>query len=196
MPPELMGMTPPRPPGSAPAADTASTASPAAPAAVGGEQKDGDDPVQMVKDRRDRRDSEGDPADMDKAMGVIAQQDEDICTLLDVIEGLQAKQDFDSAAGEGDPKADGDDTTAQDGDGNCTDGDDKGSAINADAADAIFRTRIELVRLGDKLHLDGIETMGVLEAQKAIIRPSTPPCAWTVRARPTSRRPSTWRKTP
>lgn len=191
-----MGMTPPRPPGSAPAADTASTASPAAPAAVGGEQKDGDDPVQMVKDRRDRRDSEGDPADMDKAMGVIAQQDEDICTLLDVIEGLQAKQDFDSAAGEGDPKADGDDTTAQDGDGNCTDGDDKGSAINADAADAIFRTRIELVRLGDKLHLDGIETMGVLEAQKAIIRPSTPPCAWTVRARPTSRRPSTWRKTP
>lgn len=160
--------------GSAPAADTASTASPAAPAAVGGEQKDGDDPVQMVKDRRDRRDSEGGPADMDKAMGVIAQQDEDICTLLDVIEGLQAKQDFDSAAGEGDPKADGDDTTAQDGDGNCTDGDDKGSAINADAADAIFRTRIELVRLGDKLHLDGIETMGVLEAQKAIIRAVNP----------------------
>lgn len=160
--------------GSAPAADTASTASPAAPAAVGGEQKDGDDPVQMVKDRRDRRDSEGDPADMDKAMGVIAQQDEDICTLLDVIEGLQAKQDFDSAAGEGDPKADGDDATAQDGDGNCTDGDDKGSAINADAADAIFRTRIELVRLGDKLHLDGIETMGVLEAQKAIIRAVNP----------------------
>lgn len=160
--------------GSAPAADTASTASPAAPAAVGGEQKDGDDPVQMVKDRRDRRDSEGDPADMDKAMGVIAQQDEDICTLLDVIEGLQAKQDFDSAAGERDPKADGDDTTAQDGDGNCTDGDDKGSAINADAADAIFRTRIELVRLGDKLHLDGIETMGVLEAQKAIIRAVNP----------------------
>lgn len=160
--------------GTAPAADAGSAVSPAAPAAVGGEKNDGDDPVQMVKDRRDRRDSDGDPDDMDKAMGVIAQQDEDICTLLDVIEGMKAKQDFDSAAGEGAPKADGEDTTAKDGDDNCTDGDDKGSAINADAADAIFRTRIELVRLGDKLHLDGIETMGVLDAQKAIIKAVNP----------------------
>lgn len=160
--------------GTAPAADTGSPVSPAAPAAVGGEKNDGDDPVQMVKDRRDRRDADGDPDDMDKAMGVIAQQDEDICTLLDVIEGMKAKQDFDSAAGEGAPKADGEDTTAKDGDDNCTDGDDKGSAINADAADAIFRTRIELVRLGDKLHLDGIETMGVLDAQKAIIKAVNP----------------------
>ena len=160
--------------GTAPAADAGSAVSPAAPAAVGGEKNDGDDPVQMVKDRRDLRDSDGDPDDMDKAMGVIAQQDEDICTLLDVIEGMKAKQDFDSAAGEGAPKADGEDTTAKDGDDNCTDGDDKGSAINADAADAIFRTRIELVRLGDKLHLDGIETMGVLDAQKAIIKAVNP----------------------
>ena len=160
--------------GTAPAADAGSAVSPAAPAAVGGEKNDGDDPVQMVKDRRDRRDSDGDPDDMDKAMGVIAQQDEDICTLLDVIEGMKAKQDFDSAAGEGTPKADGEDTTAKDGDDNCTDGDDKGSAINADAADAIFRTRIELVRLGDKLHLDGIETMSVLDAQKAIIKAVNP----------------------
>lgn len=160
--------------GTAPAADAGSAVSPAAPAAVGGEKNDGDDPVQMVKDRRDRRDSDGDPDDMDKAMGVIAQQDEDICTLLDVIEGMKAKQDFDSAAGEGAPKADGEDTTAKDGDDNCTDGDDKDSAINADAADAIFRTRIELVRLGDKLHLDGIETMGVLDAQKAIIKAVNP----------------------
>lgn len=160
--------------GTAPAADAGSAVSPAAPAAVGGEKNDGDDPVQMVKDRRDRRDSDGDPDDMDKAMGVIAQQDEDICTLLDVIEGMKAKQDFDSAAGEGTPKADDEDTTAKDGDDNCTDGDDKGSAINADAADAIFRTRIELVRLGDKLHLDGIETMGVLDAQKAIIKAVNP----------------------
>lgn len=160
--------------GTAPAADAGSAVSPAAPTAVGGEKNDGDDPVQMVKDRRDRRDSDGDPDDMDKAMGVIAQQDEDICTLLDVIEGMKAKQDFDSAAGEGAPKADGEDTTAKDGDDNCTDGDDKGSAINADAADAIFRTRIELVRLGDKLHLDGIETMGVLDAQKAIIKAVNP----------------------
>lgn len=160
--------------GTAPAADTSSTVSPAAPAAVGGEKNDGDDPVQLVKDRRDRRDADGDPGDIDKAMGVIAQQDEDICTLLDVIEGMKAKQDFDSAVDDPAAKKTDGDTTVE-GDGvDCTDGDDNGSAINADAADAIFRTRIELVRLGDKLHLDGIETMGILDAQKAIIRAVNP----------------------
>ena len=104
-------------------------------------------------------------------MGVIAQQDEDIDTLLEVIEGLQAKQDFDEAnqdppanADEGDP----DDGTKKDGEG------EKPSGINADAADQIFRTRIELVRLGDKLRLDGIEAMSVLDAQKAIIKAVTP----------------------
>lgn len=158
--------------GTPPATDTAG-ASPAAPAAVGGEKNDGDDPVQLVKDRRDRRDSDGDPEDMETAMGIIAQQDEDICTLLDAIEGMKAKEDFDSAAGEGDPKTDGDDGGVKEDGSDCLDGDDKGT-INADAADAIFRTRIELVRLGDKLHLDGIETMGVLEAQKAIIRAVNP----------------------
>lgn len=146
-------------------------AAPAAPAAVGGEQKDEEDPVQMVKDRRDRRDAEGDPTTPEAAMGIIAQQDEDIDTLLEVIEGLQAKQDFDEAnqdppanADEGNP----DDGTKKDGEG------EKPSGINADAADQIFRTRIELVRMGDRLNLDGIETMSVLDAQKAIIKAVTP----------------------
>jgi hypothetical protein len=52
--------------------------------------QDKPDAVQMVKDRRDRRDSEGDPADMPGAMGVIAQQDEDIDTLLGIIDVLKA----------------------------------------------------------------------------------------------------------
>lgn len=52
--------------------------------------QDKPDAVQMVKDRRDRRDSEGDPADMPGAMGVIAQQDEDIDTLLGIL-GIGAK---------------------------------------------------------------------------------------------------------
>ena len=59
--------------------------------------EEGVDKVQMVKDRRDRRDQEGDPATPEEAMGVIAQQDEDIDTLLGVIEAMKAKQDFDEA---------------------------------------------------------------------------------------------------
>lgn len=48
--------------------------------------------AQMVKDRRDRRDSEDDPADVQGAMGVIAQQDEDIDMLLACIENLLANK--------------------------------------------------------------------------------------------------------
>ena len=81
--------------------------------------QDKPDAVQMVKDRRDRRDSEGDPADMPGAMGVIAQQDEDIDTLLGIIDVLKA-------AG----------TTTDGAEGGCgntqTDGDGEGAEGNAD----------------------------------------------------------------
>lgn len=54
--------------------------------------------VAAVKERRDRRDEQGDPKDMDEAMGNIAHQDEDIQTLIDIIDTLLAKGDF-AAAG-------------------------------------------------------------------------------------------------
>lgn len=69
--------------------------------------QDGDDlenQVQVVKTNRDRRDAEGDPKDMNGAMGVIARQDSDIDLLLGIIETLLAKRDFD-----GSNKCDGDD---------------------------------------------------------------------------------------
>lgn len=147
---------------------------PAAPAAPAGEKKDeGTDPmerVQMVKDRRDRRDADGDPADQQGAMATIAQMDEDIDTLLEVIDAIQAKSDFAgdncgtpaNADGEGEePKADGDDG-------------DKGSAVNADSVDAIVRERVRLIRMGEKLHLDGIDSMSATEAKKAIIKAVRP----------------------
>lgn len=158
---------PPEPP--APAA-------PAAPAATAGEKKDeGPDPmerVQMVKDRRDRRDADGDPADQQGAMATIAQMDEDIDTLLEVIDAIQAKSDF---AGDncGDP-------TNTDGDGEGdepkTDGDDegKGPAMNADSVDTIVRERVRLIRMGEKLNLDGIEAMSARDAKVAIIKAVRP----------------------
>lgn len=53
--------------------------------------------VEAVKARRDRRDELGDPKDTDEAMGIIANQDEDLDTLFDIIDTLLAKQDFDAA---------------------------------------------------------------------------------------------------
>ena len=58
---------------------------------------DVDEKVEMVKARRDKRDEEGDPEDVDGAMGMIAHQDEDIQTLLDIIDTLRARLDLGGA---------------------------------------------------------------------------------------------------
>ena len=50
-----------------------------------------------MKDRRDRRDAEEDPKDVEGAMGVIAQQDEDIDMLLACLEKVMADAAVDSA---------------------------------------------------------------------------------------------------
>lgn len=82
--------------------------------------------VQLVKDRRDRRDAEGDPETTEAAMGTIAQQDEDLDTLLGVIDTLMAANDLGldcdttKNGDEDDP-----DATAADGDDeNCDEGED------------------------------------------------------------------------
>lgn len=142
------------------AADGGITAEPPAQTA-GAAEGEQPDAVQQVKDRRDRRDSEGDPADMPGAMGVIAQQDEDIDTLLGVIDVLKA-------AG----------TTTDGAEGNCggtqTDGDgDEGNAAQdkKDRTDSAndFCELLRVVRVGDRLNMDGLEAMSVKDAKKAVL---------------------------
>lgn len=53
--------------------------------------------VAAVKDRRDRRDAEGEPETVEQAQGIIANQDDDMDILFDIIDTLLAKADFDSA---------------------------------------------------------------------------------------------------
>ncbi len=151
------------------AADGGITAEPPAQTAgtAEGEQPDA---VQQVKDRRDRRDSEGDPADMPGAMGVIAQQDEDIDTLLGVIDVLKAAgTTTDGAEGaEGDCGG-----TQTDGDGDEGNADEGGDAAqdkkdHADSAND-FRELLRVVRVGDRLNMDGLEAMSVKDAKKAVL---------------------------
>lgn len=125
------------------------------------------DPVQEVKDRRDRRDASGDCETMDEASGVIAQQDEDIQKLLDFIAQLQAKIDFDEASAEEEVKTDGEGENAE---ANADEGEYQEDPLNMDSIDAYVNQKIELIRLGDKLNLDGIETMKPMDAKKAIIK--------------------------
>lgn len=53
--------------------------------------------IEAVKGRRDRRDEEGDPEDKESALGMIANQDEDISTLFDIIDTLLAEREFKEA---------------------------------------------------------------------------------------------------
>lgn len=125
------------------------------------------DPVKEVKDRRDRRDASGDCETMDEASGVIAQQDEDIQKLLDFIAQLQAKIDFDQASAEEEVKTDGEGENAE---ANADEGEHQEDPLNMDSIDAYVNQKIELIRLGDKLNLDGIEAMKPMDAKKAIIK--------------------------
>lgn len=142
-------------------------AEPTAPAAQ--PAQDDSDGVQAVKDRRDARDAAGDPADMNGAMGVIAQQDEDIDTLLGIIDVLKAASAAPAAA------ADGEGCITQDGDeGNEDDDDTEGEKTsNADSA-TDFRELLRVVRIGDRLNMDGLESMSVKDAKKAILKKLKP----------------------
>ena len=128
------------------------------------------DPVQEVKENRDRRDAAGDCETMDEANGMIAQQDSDIQKLLDFIAQLQAKIDFDEASSEetntdeeGDPQPEAVPAEEK-----------KEESVNMDSIDAYVSQKIELIRLGDKLHMDGIDAMKPMDAKKAIIKKVNP----------------------
>lgn len=150
------------------AADGGITAEPPAQTA-GAAEGEQPDAVQQVKDRRDRRDSEGDPADMPGAMGVIAQQDEDIDTLLGVIDVLKAAgTTTDGAEGDcGGTQTDGD---GEDDESNADEGGDT-AQDKKDRADSAndFRELLRVVRVGDRLNMDGLEAMSVKDAKKAVL---------------------------
>ena len=142
---------------------------------VDGAAADSDEPqtleekVQLVKDRRDRRDAEDQPADNEAALGVIAQQNEDIQTLLDCIDELQARKDFDDTENPEDEQ-----NTDEDDEANADDDESQSGSLNMDGVDRILSQKLELCRIADKIHLDGVERMSITAAKKAIIRKEKP----------------------
>jgi hypothetical protein len=128
--------------------------------------------VQLIKDGRARRDTGGDPADVESAKGVIADQDGDIQKLLEIIEELRAENDFNQAK-----QADGGDSepaAAKDG----KEPPKTEPAMNADGIEAIVEKRLneklELIEVGNKLNLDGLRSLSPLEAKIRIIKAVTP----------------------
>ena len=132
------------------------------------------DPVQEVKENRDRRDAAGDCETMDEANGVIAQQDEDIQKLLDFIAQLQAKIDFDEASEENKTAENNADEEGAEQQEEKKETPVNMDSVKLDAVESYISQKIELIRLGDKLNMDGIETMKPMDAKKAIIKKVNP----------------------
>ncbi len=148
--------------------------------------------VALIKDRKDRRDSEGACESLDAANDVIANQDSDIQALLDIVDTLLAQKAFDEGAPE-DPTANGDegeeepkpqDPAANGDEGEeepKADGDDDpvpsatpSDVLNTDSVDAIVRQRVQIGVAAEMLHLDGLDSMSLGAAKKAIIRAVRP----------------------
>lgn len=125
--------------------------------------------AKMVKDRRDRRDNN--PEDVEGCKGVMAQQDEDIDMLLACLEMMLAEEKTDGSGEE--PPAAKEEPPAAAADNSDGSGDKSGS-LNADSADEIFRQRLSICRVGDKLRMDGLENKSIMDGKKAIIKKVLP----------------------
>lgn len=105
----------------------------------------------------------------------------DINTLLSMLEAEKARADAAEDDAKQPPTEDEDDASDND-----------SGQLNHDSLDAIVKKkvgqRMELCRLGDKLHLDGMDTLPVMQAKKKVIRTVLPVCVWTGKATHTSTR--------
>lgn len=129
-------------------------------------------PVEKVRENIDRRDSDG--AGM-APEDIIAEQKADLDTLLAEIDKLQATNDMngdtDSAAEKDpDPVAEGNADSGEE----CGEENPKEKGVNMDSVDRIVQDRLDVCRMADKLHLDGIESLSVQEGRKRIIKAVNP----------------------
>lgn len=148
-------------------------------APAGQEKPSIEDQVAEIKENRDRRDAEGEPEDIESAKTVIADQDDDIGILCDIIDTLLAQKEFDEGEPAQEPAQE-PAVKAADGEGECIEQDSEDDDIpsstpadeplmNADSIDAIVRQRIQLGMIGRSLNLDGLENMSIMQAKKAVV---------------------------
>lgn len=129
--------------------------------------------VQLVKDRKDHRDSEEkSEMTLDEACATIQEMDEDIGNLLGVIDQLVAEKEFDE--NDTPSEAATDEGENEDEEENGDDDKSEAGSLNMDSADRLFSKKLEVVRIGDRLNMNGLENMKLLDAQKAIIRKVRP----------------------
>ena len=116
--------------------------------------------IQMVRDRRDRRDGDEAPQTLEEATEKLDEQDKDIQTLLDSIDEIQAKNDI------GASNEDEDDELEED--------ENDELPMNKDSVDKRIRERVAILRMADRLNLDGVEDLSNLEIKKRVIKAVNP----------------------
>lgn len=90
-----------------------------------------------------------------------------ICALEELLSVLKGEAEVPTA--ESTDAADGAGCEPGEKEDNADSSNDKSGSMNADAADDIFRQRLSICRIGDKLHMDGLEDKSILDGKKAII---------------------------
>lgn len=136
-----------------------------------GEEKS---PVDQVRENIDRRDSDEGMAPED----IIAEQKADLDTLLKEIDKMQAESDMNGDEGEEEqPGGEGAAPAEQenkDSDGECGEEPKEEKGVNMDSVDRVILDRLDVCRMADKLHLDGVESLSVREGRKRIIKAVNP----------------------
>ena len=138
-------------------------------AIAGGTADDDTDPASGEDPNKPTEDEGDDATTPDILADITARRDamedgpakDDINTLLSMLDAANARAD--AAEDDTKPTEDGDD---------CSD-----NQMNHDSADAIaaqVSQRVNLCRLGDKLHLSGMETLPVMQAKKKVIKAVIP----------------------
>ena len=133
--------------------------------------------VDQVRENIDRRDSEGEGMAPEE---IIAEQKADLDTLLAEIDKLQAASDMNGDEEEktedpapADEKAlvEEENTDSYE---PCGNGEEKEKGVNMDSIDKVIQERLDVCRMADKLHLDGVEKLSVRDGRKKIIKAVNP----------------------
>lgn len=148
-----------------------------------------EDKVKFVTDRRARRDAAGDPEDMDEAMLQIAQQDEDIDTLLSAVEEAQKKKEENKDAEDEEVEEKAEEEEEKKEEVN-EDEDEKEEPeedvteeiveaeeekMNADSIDELVMEKVRVLRFADRMNIDGLdEAKPTSELKVAILNKLNP----------------------
>lgn len=129
--------------------------------------------IEQVRENIDRRDSEGNDMTLED---IIAEQKADLDTLLAEIDKLQASSDMNDDEEESvvAKRENSIEEENNNSDEECGEGEEKEKGVNMDSVDKIIQERLDVCRMADKLHLDGVEKLSIREGREQIIKAVNP----------------------